>query len=89
MKDVTGETPGISDYLGFDFYDHISYKENSGLGMKAIRRRMGVSHMVGGNVPYRILTRKRKVISRTTFQRLTSLEKETDKINAIGSEFNT
>ena len=28
------------------FYDHVSYKENTGLGMTAIGRWLGVSHKV-------------------------------------------
>ena len=41
--------------LGFGFYDHISYKENSGLGMTDIGRWLRVSHSVGVLVPYWIL----------------------------------
>ena len=47
FKDVTGETPDISEYLDFGFYDHLSYRENSGLGMTDIRRWIEVSHRVG------------------------------------------
>ena len=48
MEDVIGMTPDISDYLDFGFYDHVSYKENTGLGMMAIVRWLGVSHRVRG-----------------------------------------
>jgi hypothetical protein len=44
LEDVTGETVDISEYLDFGFYDHVSYKENAGLGMTAIGRWLGVSH---------------------------------------------
>ena len=56
MQDVTGETPDISEYLDFGFYDHVSYKENAGLGMTAIGRWLGVSHRVGRLMYYWILT---------------------------------
>ena len=56
MKDVTGETPNISEYLYFGFYDHVSYKENSGIAMMAIGRWLGVYHKVLGLMSYWILT---------------------------------
>ena len=89
MRDVTGETPNISEYMDFCFYDRVSYKENSGLGMTAIITWLGVSHMVGGLVSYWILTQKRTVISITAVQRLNSLEKDTDKIKASVGEFDS
>ena len=66
LQDVTGETPYISEYLDFGFYDHVSYKENAGLGMTAIGSWLVVSHRVGGLVSYWILTQKGTVISITT-----------------------
>ena len=89
LQDVTGETPEISYYLDFYFYDHVSYKDNSGLGMTAIGRWLGVSHRFGGLMSYWILTQKGTVISRTTVQILTSIEKETDEVKSIVSEFDT
>ena len=38
LQDVTGETLDILEYLDFGFYDHVSYKKKSGLGMTAIGR---------------------------------------------------
>ena len=73
FQDVTGETPDISEYLDFGFYDHVSYKENDVLGMTAIRRCIGVYHMVGRLMSYWMLTQKVTVISRTTVQHLSSL----------------
>ena len=82
LQDVTGETPDISEYLDFGFYDHVSYKDNSGLGMTDIRRWLGVSHRAGGLVSYWIPTQKGTVISRMTVRRITSLEKEIDEFKA-------
>ena len=73
LRDVTGETPNISEYLGFGFYDHVSYKDNSGLGMAAIGRWLGVSYRVGGLMTYWILNQKGTVISIIKIQRITSL----------------
>jgi hypothetical protein len=80
LQDVTGETVDISEYLNFGFYDHVSYKENAGLGATLIGRWLGVSHRVGGLMSYWVLTQTGAVISRTTVQRITNLEKETDEI---------
>ena len=87
LEAVTGETIDISEYLDFGFYDHVSYKENAGLGMTAIGRWLGVSHRVGGLMSYWVLTRTGAVISRTTVQRITNLEKETDEVRASINEF--
>jgi hypothetical protein len=76
LEEVTGETVGICEYLDFGFYDHVSFKENAGLGVTSIGRWLGVSHRVGGLVSYWILTIKGTVISCTTVQRVTALEKK-------------
>jgi hypothetical protein len=87
LQDVTGETPDISEYLDFGFYDHVSYKENAGLGTAAIGRWLGVSHRVGGLMSYWVLTQTGTVISRTTVQRITNLDKETDEVKQSVNEF--
>ncbi len=80
-QDVTGETPDTSEHLDFGFYDHVSYKENAGLGETAIGRWLGVSHrVVGGLMSYWVLTQRATVISLPTVQRVTNLEKETDEV---------
>ena len=65
MQYVTGETTDISEYLDVGLYYHVSYKDNSGLGMMAIGRWLGVSHRFGGLVFYWVLIHKGTVISRT------------------------
>jgi hypothetical protein len=86
---VTGETADTSEHLDFGFYDHVSHKENAGLGTTAIGRWLGISHGVGGLMSYWILTKSGTVISRTTVQRVTNLEKETEEIKASIQEYNT
>ena len=88
-QDVTGNTPDISEYLKSGFYDHVSYKENAGLGMTAIRRWLGLYHRVDRIMSYWILTQKGTVISRTTVQRLNSIERDTDEVKASVSKFDT
>jgi hypothetical protein len=87
LEEVTGETVNISEYLNFGFYDQLSFKENAGLGVTSIGRWLGVSHRVGGLISYWVLTMQGTVISRTTVQRVTNLEKETDEVKAAVIEF--
>ena len=67
----------------------VSYKENSRLGMTVIGRWIRVYCRVSRVMSYWMLTQKVTVISITTIQRLTSQEKETDKVKASVSEFDT
>ena len=86
---MTGETTDISEYLDFGFYDHVSYKENDGIGMTAIGKWIGVSHRVDGLMSYYNMTQKVMAISITKVQQITSIEKETEKVKAGVSEFDT
>ena len=52
LKDVTGETLYISEYIYFVFYDHVFYKDNGGIGVTYIVRWIGFSHIVGGIILY-------------------------------------
>ena len=76
---VTGETPDISEYLYFSFYDWVTYRTNAGLGESSLGRWIGVSHKVGQQMSYWILTISGHVISCVTVQRLTEDEKHTDE----------
>ena len=76
---VTGETPDISEYLDFSFYDWVIYRTNAGLGESSLGRWIGVSHKVGQQMSYWILTISGHVISCVTVQRLTEDEKHTDE----------
>ena len=49
---ITGETPDISEYLDFMFYDWAIYKPNAGLGEDSLGRWLGVSHKVGQLMSY-------------------------------------
>lgn len=74
-EEVTGKTPDISEYCDFDFYDLVWYhagvhpsisEENRELG-----RWLGVSHRVGSEMCYWIMTASGKVIAETTVQHVT------------------
>ena len=79
LERVTGESVDISEYLDFGFYDWAWYKENAGLGETKLGRWLGVSHRTGTLMSYWILTKECQVLSRTTVQRVTNLELQTDE----------
>ena len=69
---IMGETPDISEYLYFTFYDWVTYRTNSGLGELSIGRWIGVSNKVGQKISYWVLTVLGNVISCVTVQQLTN-----------------
>ena len=75
---LTGETSDISEYLDFVWYDRVWYKEDAGLGETKIGRFLGPSHKVGSLMSYWVLPKIGIPISRTTVQRVTHLETQTD-----------
>ena len=78
IEKLTGETPDISEYLDFGFYDWVTYKQDAGLGEVKIGRFLGVSHEVGSLMSYWVLPVSGIPESRTSVQRLTILEKGTE-----------
>ena len=87
LEYVTGETPDISEYLDFSFYDYVTFRSNAGLGEISIGRWLGVSHKVGQLMSYWILPASAKVISCTTVQRLTNAEKASDAFKSRIQEY--
>ena len=79
LEQLTGETPDISEYLDFGFYDWVTFRTNAGLGEPEIGRWLGVSHRVGQLMSYWILPISGIPISCSTVQRLTNLERQTDE----------
>ena len=82
LEKVTGETPEISEYIDFGFYDPCWYKENASMGEIQMGRWLGVSHKTGSLMSFWVLTPSCHVIvSRTSVQRITNLElqEETNK----------
>ena len=77
LEIITGETPDISEYLDFGFYDWVTYRADAGMGELSLGKWLGVSHKVGQLMSYWILTGTARVISCVTVQRLTNLEQQT------------
>ena len=75
---VTGETPDISEYLDFGFYDLVWFKADAGIGEIQIGRFLNVSHNTGSLMAYLVLPESGIPVSRTTVQRVTEIEKTTD-----------
>jgi Reverse transcriptase (RNA-dependent DNA polymerase) len=80
LEVITGETPDISEYMDFDFYDWVLYRSNAGLGEVEVARWLGVSHRVGRLMSYWLLPISGIPISATTVQRMTNDEKTTEEM---------
>ena len=52
LEALTVETPDISQYLDFGFYDRVWFKEDAGLGETKLARFLGVSHQVRSLMSY-------------------------------------
>jgi hypothetical protein len=68
LEIVTGETPDISEYLDFEFYNWILHQSNTGLGEVEVGRWLGVSHRVDQLMSYWVLPESGIPISGTTVQ---------------------
>jgi hypothetical protein len=88
IEQVTGETPDISEYLDFSFYDWVWYRDNAGVGNNMFGRWLGVLHRIGNLMSYWVLTIHGRVISRTTVQRVTNLELGTTEVKQRCEEYN-
>ena len=82
LEIVTGETPDISEYTDFGFYDRVWFRSNGGIAEPQIGRWLGVSHKVGPLMSYWILPQSGIPISCITVQRITNAEIATDEIKA-------
>jgi hypothetical protein len=84
VEQVTGDTPDISEWLDFDFYDLVWYwdaphfaltEENPRLG-----RWLGVAHRVGSDMCYWVINENGNVLARTTVQHVPALDQKTDQV---------
>jgi hypothetical protein len=82
-EEITGDTPDISEYVDFDFYDWVWYwdspdRDNS----PKIGRWLGPSHQIGAAMCYYVLVQNGEVISRSSVQHMTTVERMKDKIKS-------
>ncbi|MEO6564809.1 MAG: hypothetical protein ABIO63_02135, partial [Casimicrobiaceae bacterium] len=87
LEAITGETIDISEYLDFGFYDWIWYHENAGLGEKKLGRWLGIPKRIGSTMTYYVLTTNCQVICRTTVQRVTNIERQTEEVKSSMMDF--
>ena len=87
ITQVTGDTPDISEYLDFGFYDRVWFKDNAGLSPNDPRRWLGVSSRTGRLMCYWILNQRGAVISRSTVQRVTNLALSTPSVKDVFDKF--
>ena len=89
ITQVTGETGDISEYLDFGFYDQVWWKDNAGVSEFEPGRWLGVSHRTGRLMCYHVLTQRGTVVSRSTVQRVTNIEKTTAEVKDTFHKFDT
>ena len=70
IEEVTGNTPDISEWLDFDFYDRVWWmdtkKPSTTNDNVTLGRWLGISHKIGSDMCYWVLTVSGNVIARTT-----------------------
>ena len=74
LEFLTEETPDISEYLDFVWFDIVWYKEDAGLGDTNLGRFLEPLHKVGSLISYWVLSKSGIPISRMTVQLVTHLE---------------
>jgi ribosomal protein L15 len=87
-EEITGETPDISEYVDFDFYDWVWYwdtpdKENS----PKIGHWLSPLHRIGASMCFYVLAKTGEIVSRSSVQHLTQLEMMKDEIKACLEQF--
>ena len=83
LKALTGETPDISQYLDFGFYDQVWFKEDARLGETKLGRFPGVSYHIGYLMSYWVLPTSIILMSITTVQRVEKLESQIEQCKKI------
>ena len=90
---VTGQTPDISEWLDFSFYDLVWFHQADKPGFTKkehhhLGRWLGISHRIGSDFCYWILTQSGHVISTITVQHVTHLEANDGPTKAQIETFN-
>ena len=90
---LTGQTPDISEWLDFSFYDLVWFHQADKPGFTKkehhhLGRWLGISHRIGSDFCYWILTQSGHVISTITVQHVTHLEANDGPTKAQIETFN-
>ena len=84
---ISGDTPDISEYMDFGFYDWVIYKNETGLGEIFLGRFLDVSHGVGSLMSYWIFPGSGMPILRSTAKRVKQVELEMDEMKQQCGKF--
>ena len=87
LRRVTGETPNISEYLDFGFYDRLWYNDNAVLSPQHPGRWLVVADYQGNLMCYNILNQNGRVVSRSSVQRETKIELQNDEYKTLFQDF--
>ena len=84
---LTGETPDISQYLDFGWYDWVWHKQNAGLDVPKLGRFLGVANLSSNMLTFHILPKSGIPIQAGTVQCVTEPEKQTNAVQERMREF--
>lgn len=68
---ITGKTPDITEYLDFDIWDLCWYHREDSPDKRDVGRWLGISHRIGSDMCYWVMTKSGNVIAETTVQHFT------------------
>lgn len=89
METISGETPDCTEYLEFDFFGWVKFKDpTQGLADDiTLGRWLGVAHSVGQAMTYWILKSNGYVVARSTVRPITDEERRSPEEQLAQSEF--
>ncbi|KAL7525108.1 hypothetical protein ACHAWF_001216, partial [Thalassiosira exigua] len=92
LEAVTGKTPDISEFYGFDLYDlvwyHAGFHPGVGEQSREVGRWLGVSEYVGSDMCYWILSNNGRVIAETTVQHVVQDDLLNPTLKKLVDDFN-
>ena len=84
---VTGETPDISEYLDFSYWDFVWFKDNAGLGEVQLGRWCGVAKKIGNSMTYYVLPITGKATACGTVAPLSNIDMQKPQYKAMMAEY--
>ena len=70
---MTGETPEIGEWLDFEFYDTVWWLDTKNFpeDQRRLAKWIGISHGVGSDMCYWLITESGKLVSKTSVEHVT------------------
>ena len=91
LEIITGETPDISEWTDFAFYDRVWVYDHKKIELDGTGRRLarwlGVAHRIGSDLCYWLLLSTGHVVARTTVQHVTREDILNPEVKAMITEF--